>query len=147
MKIIKENIWNYWKNGYWIIIPTNGFVKKNGACVMGRGLALQAKDYIYRIEYILGSFIKNHGNVVHKIENIITFPVKTNWWEKADIKLIENSCNQLLALIETEKIFGNFIEPVYLPKVGCGNGGLNWKDVEPILDTYLDNRFTVVDLK
>ena len=36
---------------------------------------------------------------------------------------------------------------IYLPKVGCGNGKLDWKNVELILDKYLDERFIVVDLK
>jgi len=43
MEIIKGDIWNLHKVG-WIIIPTNGFVKKNGENVMGRGLAKQVKD-------------------------------------------------------------------------------------------------------
>lgn len=148
MKIIKGNIWDYWNNGDWIVIPTNGTIKKDDSCVMGKGLALQAKEHLRGIEYIIGAFIKRYGNNTLIIcKEIITFPVKHNWWEMADIKLIEKSCNQLLALVDTQMTKGNIIESIYLPKVGCGAGGLNWKDVEPILDKYLDERFIVVDLK
>lgn len=147
MKIIKGNIWDYWFRYYTITIPTNGTIKKDDSCVMGKGLALQAKNYVYNIEYLIGNRIKESGNKVYYIKNnIISFPVKNNWWEKADIKLIENSCIALLALIDTEQLFGNILEPIYLPKVGCGNGKLNWKEVEPILDKYLDERFIIVDL-
>ena len=32
------------------------------------------------------------------------------------------------------------------PRVGCGNGALDWKDVRPILRRYLDDRFILVSL-
>lgn len=42
MKEVYGDIWEYHKQGYWIVITTNGFVKKNGCAVMGRGVAKQA---------------------------------------------------------------------------------------------------------
>ena len=51
MKVIKGNIWEYWKKGFNIVIPTNGYIKRDGSCVMGKGLAFQAKGYVYGIEY------------------------------------------------------------------------------------------------
>ena len=144
MKTIKGNIWDYWQNNCFIIIPTNGFVKKDGSLVMGKGLALQAKNTIHNIEYLLGKSIKTEGNKIFilKEARTITFPVKYNWWEKADLNLIEKSAQELKKLADNCSRF----LPIYLPKVGCGNGKLNWKDVEPILDKYLDERFIVVDL-
>ena len=35
------------------------------------------------------------------------------------------------------------INEIYLPKVGCGNGGLKWEDVKPHLK-FLDDRFIVI---
>lgn len=147
MKTMKGNIWNCWENDCTIIIPTNGFVKKDGSCVMGKGLALQAKNYCHHIEYILGRYITCWGNQVYYLGNdLVSFPVKHNWWEKADLKLIEKSAKQLKKL--SKLFYGYKIDfPIYLPKVGCGNGKLNWKDVEPILDKHLDDRFIIVDLK
>lgn len=145
MKVIKRNIWDYWKNGYMIVIPTNGTIKKDGSCVMGKGLALQAKQYIHNIEYILGEAIETEGNKVFVLKDakIITFPVKHNWWEKADLNLIEQSAKELKKLATHCPDF----LPIILPKVGCGNGQLKWKEVEPILNKYLTDGFTLVDLQ
>lgn len=33
---------------------------------------------------------------------------------------------------------------VVLPRPGAGNGGLEWKDVRPILEEILDDRFTIL---
>jgi len=149
MKVIKDNVWKYWEKGHYIVIPTNGTIKKDGSCVMGRGLALQAKEKVKGIEYTLGKSIYRFGNgTLFLPDNLIAFPVKHNWWEKVDLKLIERSAKQLRELIEFIKPYSYLIKyPIYLPKVGCGNGGLNWKNVEPILDKYLDDRFIVVDVK
>lgn len=134
------------KKGYWIVIPTNGFVNKKGECTMGAGLALQAKQKWEDLPKELGDRIKEYGNVVftfHKY-GIITFPVKHNWWEDADPKLIEDTCKDLLRIFEYN--LSGIPLPLYLPKVGCGNGKLEWKDVEPILAKYLDERFIVCDI-
>ena len=36
-------------------------------------------------------------------------------------------------------------DTVVLPRPGCGNGGLRWQDVRPLLGLSLDDRFIVVD--
>jgi len=40
MKYIKDDIWKYHDRHTPIVITTNGYVKRNGECVMGRGIAL-----------------------------------------------------------------------------------------------------------
>jgi len=35
---------------------------------------------------------------------LITFPVKHNWWEAADLDLIDRSARELLRIIEVKKI-------------------------------------------
>lgn len=147
MKEIKGNIWDYHKKGHWIVITTNGTVKANGEAVMGRGVAAQAKARFPKLPYILGDVIREVGNVLHHWgqEGLIFFPVKYNYWEKANISLIEQSVQQL------KDFFGNTVEdyptPIYLVRPGCGNGQLDWKDVKPILEKYLDDRFIVVERK
>jgi hypothetical protein len=92
----------------------------------------------------LATLIKEVGNVPIYLphQRLITFPVKHNWWEKADLLLIRESADHLRQLWD----LGNRKERVYMPKPGCGNGGRRWEDIEPILDEYLnDERFTVVD--
>jgi len=143
MKEVKGNIWDYYdKQGYWVVIPTNGFVKKTGEAVMGRGLALQAKEKVKGLSYILGDKIREYGNHVFIIgDGIVSFPVKHNWYENADLKLIEQSALELKELMKVK----NFKPGIVMPKVGCGNGRLYWGYVKPILRQYLDDLVTIVN--
>ena len=150
MKEVKGNIWHFYETGAYIVIPTNGFIKKNGEAVMGRGLALQAKNKFPNLSKELGIILKERGNHVNVFDNyrLFTFPVKHNFYERAELELIRRSCFELITHIEYKIIHG--IEPkfpIYLSRVGCGNGKLDWKDVEPILDKSLDDRFVICDLK
>lgn len=125
------------KDGY-RCITTNGFVKRNGACVMGRGCAREAAEKYPRLPFELGYKIQTKGNNVYlffEYDILITFPTKHNWWEKADINLITQSCYQLVDLSEyLDKKF----EYIYLPKPGCGNGELNWMiEVDPVITPIL----------
>ena len=71
---------------------------------------------------------------------IITFPVKHNWWEKADIDLIVKSCMQLNKCINE-----NGFDKVYLPRPGCGNGQLSWEtDVKPVISEVLLKKVIIV---
>ena len=147
MKEIVADIWTYGNafNAY-IVIPTNGSVKKNGECVMGRGLALQAKNRFPDLPKRLGGAIQRNGNRVYIFENrkLITFPVKHYWWQKADLELIETSAAQL-----REAIYTSPDELVLIPKVGCGNGGRSWNAVKPILEKEMKKvkNIIVCDLK
>jgi hypothetical protein len=111
---------------------------------MGRGLAYQAKMKYPNLPKELGSYIKDHGNIVFVFEEyrLLTFPVKHNWWELADLKLIEESTKQLKELLLNHP----WISPIYMPHIGCGNGGLKWNTVKKILEIYLDSRFIICDL-
>lgn len=100
MEVIKDNIWRFRPYSY-IIVPTNGMVRNDGACVMGRGLALQAKQQHPKLPFQLGQKLENTGNHVYQFHEylIITFPVKHKWFKKADLKLIEQSCIELRELM------------------------------------------------
>jgi len=126
-------------------ITTNGFVKSNGRAVMGAGVAKEARSRIPDIDLSLGRSIRKHGNVVARIagpdkvpyhhQNVLAFPVKHVWWEQADLELIRSSAVQLSRLIDQH--IGIDL-PVYLPKPGCGNGGLTWPAVRGTLADVLD---------
>ncbi len=145
MKEIRGDIWTFYNKGYWIVITTNGTVKKNGKAVMGRGVALQAKKRFPELPEIIGTHIRYDRSKVDFLfsHRIISFPVKNNWWEKGSLILIERSCNEMLNLLTYEPY--REIKEVYLVRPGCGNGQLNWEDVRPILEKYLDDRFVVVE--
>ena len=130
MKIIKADIWDYVEQGF-ITIPTNPIINSRGAVVMGRGLALQIKEAYPEFPFIFAKFIKDRGNVPGIFSNnLITFPVKYHWKAQADLLLIEQSAKILGKLM---RFIGH---NVYMPKVGCGNGQLDWEDVKPILEKY-----------
>ena len=143
------NLWDYPADAF--VVTTNGYVKKNGAAVMGRGSAQEAANKWFFLPQLLGEAIKTYGNEVFiwtlkEVEdddvvdkNIITMPVKHNWWEPADIELIQKSAVDL----RTETDLWNF-ELVVMGQPGCGNGGLDWDDVRPILSEILDDRFVAV---
>lgn len=152
-----------------LCVTTNGFVKANGECVMGRGIAKQIKQYIPTIAKDLGKLIKAKGNNVHLIypksdvPAVLSFPVKpvskiceshndyvshmnfnigdtiAGWACKADIEIIEKSAYQLAELANQ-----NDWKTIILPRAGCGAGELEWVNVKPILDNILDDRFIAV---
>ena len=126
------------------VITTNGFIRKDGACVMGRGCALEAKNKFPGIEHVLGAKIKAYGNHVFFLgEGLYSFPVKHNWYEKADIDLIRKSAEELAMCVSDG--FEDVKEPVVvLPRPGCGNGQLKWYEVKPILEPILDDRFHII---
>jgi len=157
MKEIKGNLWD--QDADAICITTNGFVKKNGECVMGAGIAKDAAKRYPNMPKKLGGLINKYGNRLHIIGSmiresimklhgetafsyIIAFPVKHKWFEKADLKLIETSCKELVALANDLSW-----QKVVLVKPGCGCGKLDWEtEVKPLVEKELDDRFEVIDL-
>jgi hypothetical protein len=143
MQEVLNDIWKLHKLGFWIVIPTNGFIRNDGTCVMGRGLALQASIKFPNMPKELGNMLQQYGNLIFAFPEyrLFTFPVKYNWWEKADLDLIKKSCKGLVTI--THYNWSNIPKPVYIPRVGCGNGKLNYNDVKPILEENLNNDFTI----
>ncbi len=129
----------------YVCISTNGFVKKNGEAVMGRGNAYQFNLRYLNARKKLGELIRMKGNNVNTLQDTanftyLTFPVKHNWYEQADIELIKRSCMQVKALLKEN-------DKVLLPRPGCGNGGLKWCEIKPLLEDILDDRFHIVSWK
>src|SRR5574340_1463313 len=105
-------------------ITTNGTMKKDGSSVMGRGCASEAKAIYADIDTYLGARLKAYGNhtqvlIYDKNIALVSFPVKHNWWERADIELIKRSAGELVIMTEIQQW-----AKVLLPRPGCGNGQL-----------------------
>jgi hypothetical protein len=130
------NLWTY--DAKFRCITTNGTIKKNGEAVMGRGCALEAKEKYPNVPIWLGAKLKATGNHVYWLtSNVYSFPVKHHWRENADLNLIEQSAIEISAIIRHST--------VVLPRPGCGNGGRDWeKEVKPILEPILDDKFIVI---
>lgn len=134
-------------------ITTNGFVKLNGACVMGRGCAQQARDRYPGLDRALGDLITKYGNrcfriVIHPTRTLLTFPVKPmngpqgepGFAANADLNIIARSCEQAMAMADKFAW-----ERIVLPRPGSGNGRLKYeRDVRPVIAPLLDDRFLVI---
>lgn len=112
-----------------ITITTNGITDKNGNAVMGKGIALTAKQKFPGIEVAFGRLLNMYGNHVFCLGTdnngaIFSFPTKHHWRDRSDIELIKQSCHELIKRVNLIKF-----DYIFLPPVGCGNGGLNLKDV------------------
>lgn len=144
MKEIKGSLWSFFgKPGYMVMITTNGFVRKDGCAVMGRGCAFEAARRFPDLPKLLGESIQKNGNVVTVLcpgkkpkpfHTITTFPVKHNWYEDADPELIRSSAVKLHTMASVA-VNAKFI----LPRPGCGNGHLKWEDVRPLVADLPDN--------
>lgn len=141
------NLWNEYDKGQWIVITTNGTVKNNKQAVMGRGCALEAASRFPQLPSELGLALSNLGNHVHVFPHlrIITFPVKHNWWEYADRKLIGRSAVELIQVVSYLKRISGLDLNVYCPRFGCGNGNLSWEEsVRPLVRGLLADNFIVM---
>jgi O-acetyl-ADP-ribose deacetylase (regulator of RNase III) len=69
---------------------------------------------------------------------IINFPTKRHWRAKARIQDIEAGLVDLVDVLVRCKV-----ESVAIPPLGCGNGGLRWADVRPLIEASLAS----VDIK
>jgi len=108
---------------------------------MGKGIALQFKQAwpenfdVYakacRAEAVRPGrmFIWETGRMVNP-RYIINFPTKRHWREKSRIEDIRDG---LRALVEEVRRLG--IKSIAVPPLGCGNGGLDWKDVRPLIES------------
>jgi len=128
-------------------ITTNGTLTKTGRGVMGRGIARQATQRYPNIEKQLAGHLRLKGNHVGVLLEpsaevsmpLVVFPVKHEWHEHADLNLIKQSAEELVALTDERQW-----QLVALPRPGCGNGHLSWALVEKIIRPRLDDRFVVV---
>ena len=126
-------------------ITTNGTIKADGRCVMGRGCALEAARQWPTLPQILGEHLRYKGNHVGwlyggNVGNIVlSFPVKHEWFQKADLELIKRSAKELMRFPAVSRG-----RTVVLPRPGCGNGRLTWDEVKPVLAPILgDNVFVI----
>lgn len=110
---------------------------------MGKGIALQFKQawpdnfQAYAKACKAGDvqpgrmFIWETGRMINP-KFLINFPTKRDWRGKSKI---EDIVSGLQALVSDARRLG--IRSIAVPPLGCGNGGLNWEDVRPLIVTAL----------
>jgi O-acetyl-ADP-ribose deacetylase (regulator of RNase III) len=114
----------------------------NTVGVMGKGIALAYKNEfpdnyrIYREAYEKGD-LKTGKMLLTQTglplpRYIINFPTKKHWREKSNIQYIIEGMHDLVRVIQDENI-----QSIAIPPLGCGNGGLDWNAVKPIIVNML----------
>jgi O-acetyl-ADP-ribose deacetylase (regulator of RNase III) len=109
--------------------------------VMGKGIALQFKqaypanfrDYeraCERGEVHLGRMFVHSTGRLTRPRFIINFPTKHHWRAGSRLEDIRSGLADLVRVIQE-----NNISSVAVPPLGCGNGGLDWNEVYPLIET------------
>jgi O-acetyl-ADP-ribose deacetylase (regulator of RNase III) len=108
--------------------------------VMGKGIALQFRNKWpenYRAyeaackagDVRLGRmFVFDSGGLV-KPSYIINFPTKQHWRGKSSLEFIREGLKDLVTQVKRLRI-----RSIAIPPLGCGNGGLEWHDVRPLVE-------------
>lgn len=63
---------------------------------------------------------------------VLNFPTKVHWRQPSRLEWIEQGLQKFLASYEDLKI-----REISFPRLGCGNGNLDWADVQPLMEQYL----------
>ncbi|WP_082650596.1 type II toxin-antitoxin system antitoxin DNA ADP-ribosyl glycohydrolase DarG [Mastigocoleus testarum] len=117
--------------------------------VMGKGIALQFKraypENFHQYEKACKTGEVKPGSVftvatdsILKPKYIINFPTKRHWKGKSKIEDIKSGLVALVAEVERLKI-----KSIAIPPLGCGNGGLNWADVKPLIESAFASQTNV----
>ena len=112
--------------------------------VMGKGIALQFKnaypemfkayeDRAKKGQVRLGKMdVHDLGGLADGPQWIINFPTKGHWKSRSKLDDIREG---LVDLVRVVRRLG--IKSIAVPPLGCGNGGLNWSDVRPVIEAAL----------
>lgn len=65
---------------------------------------------------------------------VLNFPTKKHWKGPSRLEWVEAGLEKF---VETYATRG--ITEISFPRLGCGNGGLDWDDVRPLMERYLGN--------
>jgi len=109
--------------------------------VMGKGLALDFKNTFHGLfqQYkiaCLNQQLKIGRPWIYRINDVkqvLCFPTKDDWRNPSTYEYIEIGMQGLNTLY----LRGD-INSLAIPQLGCGLGGLDWNNVRPIIENYLN---------
>ena len=111
----------------------------NTVGVMGKGLALSFKQRYPQMFEKYRAACEKHLLTIGKLmlfyetdHWLLLFPTKEHWRNPSKLEYIEKG---LMKFVQTyaEKS----ITSIAFPRLGCGNGELDWTDVKPLMERYL----------
>jgi O-acetyl-ADP-ribose deacetylase (regulator of RNase III) len=115
----------------------------NTVGVMGKGLALQFKQAYpdnFRAYQAacrqgavrLGQMFVYEPGLAGQPRYLVNFPTKGHWRDRSSLDGIRAGLADLRRVI-----LDRAITSIAVPPLGCGNGGLDWRDVRPLIDEAL----------
>lgn len=150
MILERGDMWSVFGKTDLFLITTNPIVRKDGAVVMGRGIAKEAATRFPDIPFEIGRQIESfraHSNLYpektfpnygvcgfygEERQRIGFFMVKEHWRDMAKLDVIQRSTSLVRKFTQD---FGR----VDLNFPGIGNGRLRREDVLPIIEQLPDN--------
>lgn len=110
--------------------------------VMGKGLALQFKerypDNYHHYKNLCRLGCMQPGRMTPGYGNeklILNIATKDHWRDKSQLCYISLGLTYLISAVD---IFN--LKSIAIPPLGCGLGGLDWKDVKPIIIEKMETR-------
>jgi O-acetyl-ADP-ribose deacetylase (regulator of RNase III) len=112
--------------------------------VMGKGIALAFKkefpfNYRCYVDACQGGLVgigkmlcMDDTSSLYGTKLIINFPTKIRWWLPSEYHYIEAGLEALVKCIADHQI-----NSIAIPALGCGNGGLDWQMVKPMIEKHL----------
>jgi O-acetyl-ADP-ribose deacetylase (regulator of RNase III) len=108
--------------------------------VMGKGIALQFKrafpanyrayrEACARGDVRLGRMFVFDTGVLGPRRYIVNFPTKEHWRSRSRLDDIRTGLDALV-----REVAERGITSIAIPALGCGNGGLAWADVRPLIE-------------
>lgn len=109
--------------------------------VMGKGIALQFKqafpdnfrqyERACRVKEVQPGkmFTVSTGKLLNP-RYIINFPTKRHWKGRSRIEDIQSGLEALIAEVKRLDV-----RSIGIPPLGCGNGGLEWSEVKPLIES------------
>lgn len=112
----------------------------NTVGVMGKGIALEFKkrypEMFERYKQYCDEKLLTVGKLfLYRTPNkwVLNFPTKVHWRNPSKLEYIEAGLQKFVASYTT---YG--IASAAFPQLGCGNGNLDWRDVRPLMERYLN---------
>jgi O-acetyl-ADP-ribose deacetylase (regulator of RNase III) len=116
----------------------------NTVGVMGKGIALQFKRAYPNMfkayeasakkgEIRLGQMDVHWTGALSGPRYVINFPTKKHWRARSRLDDIQRGLTDLVRVVDALELKSIAVLPL-----GCGNGGLDWRDVEPLISAAFE---------
>lgn len=116
----------------------------NEVGVMGKGIALMFRDAFpantreyeraaKQGEVRVGRVLVTENDALVGPKWIINFPTKKHWRQPSRLEWVRVGLEDLSRVVP-----GLGIRSIALPPLGCGNGGLEWSDVRPLIEDFAE---------